>query len=220
MKQKLLLTSQGLPKELKSVFLNCLTKPLPEIKVSYITTAAYGEAKIRPEWLEIYKNQLREYGINRIDELDIKNKNQDVLEQILSDKDIIFVNGGNTFYLLYWIRYSGFDKLIPTLLSRGKLYVGISAGSYICCPTIEQSNWKHADKNKIGLTDLTALNLVPFLISAHFEEKYRTVIEKAAKSCKYPIIALNDTQAILVEDSKYKLVGTGSKEFFNGFKDV
>lgn len=105
------------------------------------------------------------------------------------------------------------------LTSQGLPHIGISAGSYICCPTIEQSTWKHADRNKIGLKDLTALNLVPFLITAHFEEKHRLIIEKMAKTTDYPIVALNDTQAILVDRGKYKLVGDDDKEFFNRFKE-
>jgi len=216
--KKLLLTSQGVQPELKDVFLRLLDKPVDQIKVTFVVTAAYGEEP-NPKWLEDYREQLRDCGINNIKDLDVAGKNQTELEKIISDKDIIFVNGGNTFYLLKSVRDSGFDKVIKDHINKGKLYLGISAGSYIACPTIEQSNWKHADKNKVGLTDLSALNLVSFLISAHFEEKYRPVIEQAAKSCQYPIIALNDTQAILVVDDKYKLVGKGNQEFFNGFKE-
>jgi dipeptidase E len=217
---KLLLTSQGIPSELKDTFLSLLSKPPMEIRVSFITTAALSEGEIKPEWLEYYKKQLNGYGINQIEELDIRNKNELELQHIIEDKDIIFVNGGNTFFLLYWVRKTGFDKVILKHVNRGKLYIGISAGSYIACPTIEQSYWKNADKNKIGLKNLTALNLVPFLITAHFEEKYRQIIENAAKTAKYPIIALNDTQAIMVTDNKWRVVGRGNKEYFNGFKVI
>jgi len=218
MKKKLLLTSQGLPAELKDVFLSLLVKPPSETKVSFIITAAYGE-ETQPKWLEIYRQQLRTYGINQIEDLDIKNKNQTELEKIIANKDIIFVNGGNTFYLLKWVKKTGFDKIIKDHVESGKLYIGISAGSYIACPTIEQSNWKHQDRNKVGITDFTALNLVPFIITAHYEEKYRSVIENAAKSTRYPIVALNDKQAMLVEDNNYKLVGEKHKLFFNGFEE-
>lgn len=159
------------------------------------------------------------YGIRDIEDLDFRGKTQRELEHSLEDRDIIFVNGGNTLYLLHWIRKSGFDKIIRSLLNEGKLYVGVSAGSYVACPTIEAAGWKHRDKNNIGLKDLRALNLVPFLITAHFEEKYRPVIEQAAKGTKYPIVALYDTQAALAEDGSCKIVGPGRKEFFNGFAE-
>ena len=76
------------------------------------------------------------------------------------------------------------------------------------------------DISYIGLKDLTALNLVPFLITAHFEEKYRLIVEKAAKRTDYPIVALYEGQAVLVIDNKTKVVGKSKKEFFNGFKET
>ena len=128
---KLLLTSQGLPSKLKETFVSLLHKPTSEIKLSFITTAAYGDYK-NPKWLNVYRKQLNNYGIQQIEDLDLKDKNQKELETILKDKDIIFVNGGNSFYLLYWVRKSGFDKLLPQFLNQGTLYIGVSAGSYIC----------------------------------------------------------------------------------------
>lgn len=218
--KKLLLTSQGLPLELKEVFLSFLPKPPKETSVAFITTAAYGECK-NLTWLNVYRKQLRMYGIKDIEDLDLREKTKKELENILENKDIIFVNGGNTFYLLYWVRKSGFDKILSRLLEQGKIYIGISAGSYLICPSIEHGLWKQKfkDRNKIGLKDFSGLNLIPFLIIAHFEDKYRPHIKKEAKTTKYPIVALNDTQAILVEEKKYKLVGKGKKAFFNGFKE-
>ena len=218
MQKRLLLTSQGIQPELKEVFLSCLHKTHYRNRVSFITTAAYGDDE-NPNWLDRYKKQLQECGIKTIEELDLKDKTQKEVSDELSEKDIIFVNGGNVFYLLYWARKSGFDKILPSFLQEDKLYVGVSAGSYIACPTIESATWKQGGRNKIGLTDLTGLNLVPFLITAHFEEKYRFVIENATKNTSYPIIALYDTQAILVEDDMYRVVGKGRKEFFNGFAE-
>lgn len=216
--KKLLLTSQGLQPELKEVFLSLLNKPAYEVSVSFITTAAYGDSD-NPKWLEIYRNQLRDVGITKIEDLDLKNKSQQELEKILAKKDIVFVNGGNAFYLLYYIKQSGFDKLLPKLLDQGKLYLGISAGSYVVCPVIEQTMWKFHHKNIVGLKDFTGMNLVPFIITAHFEEKNRTTIQKNAKLTKYPLVAINDKQAILVEDDKYKLIGSNEREFFSGFRE-
>lgn len=218
MKQKLLLTSQGVPDELSDAFLSMLTKLPQKNNVSFVTTAAYGE-KESPKWLELYRKQLQRYGIRNVEDLDFRYKTKKELHDELSDKDIIFVNGGNAFYLLHWARKSGFDKLLPNFLEEGKRYVGVSAGSYIVCPTIEAATWKHPDRNKIRLKDLTGLNLVPFLITAHFDEKNRPFIEKASKNTKHPIVALYDTQAVLVDGNNYKVVGKGKKEFFNGFEE-
>ena len=215
----LLLTSAGIVPELKSYFLSLLSKKPTENKVAFVTTAAYGETK-NPVWIERDRQRLYDYGIKNIEDLDLKNKTQRGLEKILADKDIVFVNGGNTFYLLHWTRKSGFDKLITGFLKRGGLYVGVSAGSYLACPTIEAATWKHQDRNRIGVTDLTALNLVPFLITAHFEKKYRVIVDTMATRTNYPVVALNDQQAVIVQGKKVTVIGQGKKESWNGFTET
>ncbi len=214
----LLLTSNGIGPNIKNHFCSILTKKPEKNKVAFVTTAAYGETK-NPDWMEKDRQLLYSYGIKDIQDLDLKDKTQGELEKIVSNKDIIFVNGGNTFYLLHFVQKSGFGKVVQGFLNRGGLYVGVSAGSYIACPTIEVATWKHQDRNKIGLTNFTALNLVPFLITAHFDEKYRTIIDQAATGTKYPIIALSDQQAILVQGKKVQIIGDGNKESWNSFKD-
>lgn len=215
----LLLTSAGIVPEIRDYFLPILPKKKPEDnKVAFITTAAYGESK-NPTWMEKDRQSLYDCGIKHIEDLDLKDKTLKELEQILSDKNIIFVNGGNTFYLLKWVRESGFDRVLPHFLRRGGLYVGVSAGSYIACPTIEQATWKHQDRNRVGITDFTALGLVPFLITAHFEEKYLAVVDSVAKRTKYPIVALSDKQAVLVQGKRVKVIGDGKREYWNGFEE-
>ncbi len=169
--------------------------------------------------MEKDRQLLRECGIKHIEDLDLKDKTQKDLEKVLSDKNIVFVNGGNTFYLLKWAKESGFGKVLSGFLKRGGLYVGVSAGSYIACPTIEAATWKHQDRNRVGITDFTALNFVPFLITAHFEEKYRAIVDQVAKRTKYPIVALSDGQAVLVRDGKVQVVGEDKREYWNGFKE-
>ena len=215
----LLLTSAGIVPEVRESFISVLPKKKPdENRVAFVTTAAYGESK-NPVWMEKDRQLLRDCGIKHIEDVDFKDKTQKDLEKVLSDKNIIFVNGGNTFYLLKWVRESGFDKVLPNFLKRGGLYVGVSAGSYIACPSIEAATWKHQDRNRVGITDFTALNLVRFLITAHFEEKYRAVVDQAAKGTKYPIVALSDKQAVLIQDGKIKVVGESKKVCWNGFKE-
>ncbi len=218
MVQTLLLTSGGIVPEVKDYFLSLLPKKPEENKVAFVTTAAYGETK-NPAWMEKDRQLLYGCGIKHIEDLDLKDKTQVDLLRILADKDIVFVNGGNTFYLLKWVRESGFDKVLPGFLKRGGLYVGVSAGSYIACPTIEQATWEHQDRNRVGITDFTALNLVPFLITAHFEEKYGLIIVQAAKKTDYPIVALTDQQAIVVRGKKVQIIGEGKKQYWNRFKE-
>lgn len=214
---RLLLTSQGLQKEIVPTFLRLLKKPAEDNSVAFITTAAFGTGK-DTSWLEVYRKQLRDCGIKEVEDVDLREKTFSELRDLFLTKDIIFVNGGNTFFLLYWVKKSGFDRVLPLL--GNKLYVGISAGSYICCPNIELSTRLSTNKNIVGLKDLTSLHLVPFFMKVHFKETERGIIDTAAKKFKKPLVVLNDTQAILVKKNNWRLVGGGEKNFYNGFKEA
>ena len=214
---KLFLSSSGLNEFTKKYFLELVGKKSEDILVGFIPTAS--DVEERKDYVEYDLNYLKQNKISsKI--IDLKNENEQSLYEKFSDVDVIMVEGGNTFYLLDWMRKSGFDKIINKLLDEGKIYFGISASSYVACPTIEAATWKRADRNVINLKDLAGLNLVPFIISAHYnKEKYKQAVEDGAKTTKLPLVVLNDKQAIVVQDDKYKLVGDDSKIFFNGFKE-
>ncbi len=206
--QTLLLTSSG--KFITSQRgLNIFSKPLNRMKMAYISTASKGVDD--KSYLEEHKARMKELNFD-FKEIDIEGKNEQELREVLAGKEAIYVEGGNTFYLLKAVKESGFGKVIKDLISRGIIYIGSSAGSYIVCPTIEMAAWKHQDRfDRYGLKDLTALNLVPFLITAHYEPEYKEVIKRGIDNTKYPVKILTDQQAILVQDDQVKLVGEGEE---------
>ena len=212
---KLLLTSAGT--NVKDEILKILPKPPSILKLAHIITASTPE--LNKDYIIKDKQRMIDLGFD-VEDIDIEDKNEAELRILLHDKDIICVQGGNTFHLLKHVKLSGFDKVIKDFINQGKIYIGISAGSYIACPTIEQATWKHKSSGDFGVTDFTALNLVPFLIFAHFKEEVRGLVEESVKTTRYPVVALYDTQAVLVEDGKWKIVGEGKKEFFNNFVET
>lgn len=102
--------------------------------------------------------------------------------------------------------------MVKDLIEKGVIYLGVSAGSYIACPTIEMTTWKSSDDDHYGVTDLTAMNLVPFLVCVHYNrEKYREGLAESIKTSKYPVKILTDEQALLVRDREVKLIGSGEE---------
>jgi dipeptidase E len=146
-----------------------------------------------------------------VEDLDIEDRNADELRAILRGKDAVYVQGGNTFYLLKWVRESAFGEVVKELIEQGIVYIGVSAGSYIACPTIEPAIWKGVDKNTVGLTDFTALGLVPFLMFVHFEPAYAGILRKEIPGAHYSVKILTDGQAILIQGKEIKLVGRGEE---------
>lgn len=185
-----------------------MPKTPPALRMAYITTAFKVEEK--SVFADLDLKELTEMGF-RIEEIDISGKNYAQLQELLGDKDVIYVQGGNTFYLLKEAKSSGFDRVVRELLDKGVIYIEVSAGSYIACPTIEMATWKRS-KDQHDVTDFSAMNLVPFLLSVHYNrEKYREALLKGITQTKYPVRILTDDQAFLIQDGAVTLIGSGKE---------
>ncbi len=206
----LLLTSGGMP-QMKDEIIKLLQKPAYDVTVAFVNTAYKYRLKDEPDIENIDLNIMKELGFN-VEEIDIEGKNQSQLMKLFEVKDIIFVAGGNTFYLLNAMRRSGFEKVIRKLLKSGKVYIGVSAGSVVAGRTIKTVGWKNADKNIVGLKDLKGLNLVPFDLFVHYTPEWVDVIKQQIKNPKKRaknLKIITDDQAILVQGNEVDLIGDG-----------
>lgn len=184
-------------------------KPFKDMQMVYIPTAAKGATNT--DYVERRRQFFKDESYNYT-ELDLDGKNAEDLLKVLRAAEVIYVEGGNSFYLLKAVRESGFDKILPELLDAGVIYMGGSAGAYIACPTIEMAKWKHQDKyDHYHVDDLYALGLVPFLISVHYKDEYRELLTEKIKNCKLPVRILTDNQAILVQGDDVQLIGEGKE---------
>ena len=216
MAKKLLLTSSGLDNQLLvDAFLQMLPKAPNECTVAFIPTA--GNTVVDQQHIRNRLSELRSIDIHTVRILDIEGMDKSSVREQLRDSDIVFVNGGNTFRLLHWARQSGFCRVMNELLEHGVVYVGVSAGSYLACPTIEAAGWKHGDTNTEKLADLAAINAVPFLVTAHYDESKVDEVSDGAVNTTLAIVALRDGQAIQVIGDKVTFIGEGEPIAFNGF---
>jgi len=201
----LLLLSSG--KFLNNDLTEYLGKPLSDFRIAHVINASKGKGVNDLSHLDRVRAIFKQNNCY-FEDLDLDGKKEDDLRKIFSNFDAVFVNGGNTFYLLKSVRESGFDKVIKELLPKGFVYIGASAGSCLACPTIETSLWRHQEKyDHYGLTDLTGLNLVPFLISVHYMPDYHDILKEKIFKAGYPTKILTDNQAILVKDGEIRLLG-------------
>jgi len=171
-----------------------------KLAVAFIPTAA---DPYEDKWfVDEDRDKLKEKGFN-VKDVDIKGKTEQELLEELKDVDIIFVAGGNTFYLLEKSRESGFDKIVKELIQKGVIYVGSSAGATLAGPDIEPIKTLDDPSKAPSLKSFNGLNLVDFIILPHFEEKNRKeygeiIRENSEKG--YKLIILTDNQAVVVED--------------------
>ena len=204
--RKIFLTSTGLTDpELADDFLRLIAPLKPaDAKIGYVTTASDPE----PDKAYVLRERaaLDSLGFKDIVDIDLK-----VPEDLakLDDRDIIYVDGGNTYYLLKWIRQSGFDQKLKELLANDKCYVGVSAGSIVMGTSIEvAAATSHGDRNEIGLEDIRGLRQAPFMISPHFTHGEKLQLDLfARKAALRPLVAITDQQAIICEGDRYRAVG-------------
>ncbi|MDO4875467.1 MAG: Type 1 glutamine amidotransferase-like domain-containing protein [Campylobacter sp.] len=91
---------------------------------------------------------------------------EDEILSAISQCDIIYVSGGNTFYLLNELRKSRVWQAIKNAVKAGKIYIGESAGAIVAVPDTKYATLM--DKNSANMSDFTGLNLVDFCVVPHF----------------------------------------------------
>lgn len=107
-----------------------------------------------------------------LQDIDLKLLDWDNLRKVLWEQDIIFVSGGNTFYLLEKMRESWFDELLQGLLNTWKIYIGSSAGSVVIGKSIKHVETLD-DPNQSNIQNYEGLWIIPVFILPHFgKEKY------------------------------------------------
>lgn len=128
--------------------------------------------------------------------------NQPDFKEQIKVSDIIFVAGGNTFYLLQELRRSGADQLIEEHINSGKLYIGESAGSIIMAPDIDYIKGMDEPEKAPQLKSTAAFNFVDIYPLPHMDNEYmkeaaQIILEKYQD--KLPLHPLNDDEVILVK---------------------
>lgn len=144
----------------------------------------------------------------RFFDYDIADKTAEEIQQAFIDMDVVFVQGGNQFYLLKRMQECDFKAALQKFLAQGGFYFGESAGSIVCSQDLKEQVCMSGDEDVAELTDYRGLSLVNFLIKPHWnrqggkrEKYFRPVRENAEEfySITQPIICLNDNQLVYVE---------------------
>ena len=136
---KLLLTSAGfLNKEISNLFLKELSKEPNKSKVFMVTGARTKEEEY---YIQESKQELINLGFK---DIFVFNLDRKISLDEVKDCDVIYVCGGNTYYILKRFRETGLDKIVIELVNQVKIYIGVSAGSVMAGPNIEIAGWGFA----------------------------------------------------------------------------
>lgn len=173
-----------------------------------IPTAAKAEGG-NSIYIRKQRRVLEKLGLN-ICLLDISAAGSNEISAKLQNSDIIYIGGGNTFYLLQELKRSGTDKLIKKQVLLGKAYIGESAGAVVAAPCIDYIEDMDKRDAAPNLRDCSALGLVDFYPLPHmnsfpFKKASRKIAGKYSNSL--PIKAMTNNQAICVCNNEIKIIG-------------
>jgi dipeptidase E len=203
---KLFLTSSCISENLRQSFLDFVGKDPEDIRLYFIPTASDVEED--KYWTCKSMDDFSVIGIDPI-WYALKYKTRDKMEEDLSDADVIWVNGGNTFHLLDVARKTGFIDVVDNIVrNKGVIYGGTSAGSILASPTIESAGWgaEAADANVAEIVDLSSFGFVPFNSHVHYEPE-KEKAELLAHKKDSAIYAIPDGGAVEVTDGRIMIHG-------------
>ena len=170
-----------------------LCKPLSDCRVLY-----FPNEKATPEKIKNgkYEARLTALGFTR---KNIFVANYFAPEKpLVTDVDLIYVSGGNTFGTMKRIRKAGFDRVITDAVQHGVVYIGGSAGAHIVSASI--AHVASYDKDTFGLTDFSGLGLFQGILICHYSDERKADFEALEVSCPYTVRALSDEDCIIVRD--------------------
>lgn len=185
-------------------------KPQDQISVAIINEA-YAVEEGDKRWVLDNLNSVAQNFSAEIDIVDLLALDFDEVKKRLSTKDVIFVVGGNTDYLMSVFQKTGFNTLLPELL-KDKVYVGSSAGSMVIGKRISEAAYRliYGEDSRYNIKEYLSLvdfSIMPHLDSPHFPNRKETLLS-AMGNFTGKVYGLRDDSAVIVNGAEISLTGS------------
>ena len=184
-------------------------KPRNNINIAVINEAAAVEFGDHRWAIDTLKNLADNFG-GSIEIVHLMALSKDQIRDRINANDMVFVLGGSPEWLKIVFDKTGFSDMRPEIL-KNKLYVGSSAGSMIL---------GHRSSNKVqeqmyGTAEYFGvekyLDWLDLSVLPHFEitggDRSKKWATCESKSVNYPVYALSDRAAVVVDDDKISVIG-------------
>jgi dipeptidase E len=132
------------------------------------------------------------------------------LEQKLSEKDVVWLGGGHTYYLRWILKRSGADKIISKLVHGGKVYAGWSAGAIMAGPTTRFFNEMGDDSSDAPEMIHDGLFLTDMVVVPHRDHKDFEIASKKTNDllieAGYNTVLIGDNEALIINGNQYTII--------------
>ncbi|HEX3732376.1 MAG TPA: Type 1 glutamine amidotransferase-like domain-containing protein [Mycobacteriales bacterium] len=128
------------------------------------------------------------------------------VENALARADLVYVAGGNTYFLLHHMKRTQFWDAAK---NRDLMYSGASAGAIVACPDIAYIGNLDDRGAAPDLADTVGAGLLDFRIMPHMnDERARPTIDRILSqwAADTPLIKLTDDEAVVFEGSAWRVV--------------
>ncbi len=142
-----------------------LDEPLDGKQVAFIPTASIPEKT--KFFVDGDRKALEKLGL-LVETLEISTASPDRISKTLEESDLVFVTGGNSFFLLQEMRRTKAGDAILEMIKDGKPYIGSSAGSILLAPDIRYIARMDSPKKAPELKDSAGLGAIDFYPLPHF----------------------------------------------------
>ena len=162
------------------------------LKIGFLPTASKDNQKKIELFYKRFENNYSE-----LSHFSLCSKTEGFKEWLLN-KDIIYVGGGNTFYMLEIWEKNNLIKIFKEAYNKGIILSGVSAGA-VCW-----FDWILSDSKGSGFKTLRGINLISGSCTPHSSENNRiNQFQKNIKNSTLPEgIAIDDGVAVLFIDGK------------------
>ena len=187
-----------------------LPKNVSQEEVVLIPSAAYAQGEGNYNW--VYPQDIHPFKQIKSDYtlLDITNHtNKEELKEMFKKVKVLIITGGDTFYLLRFIKQSGLDDIIKQKLREEEDFVLFSGcSSMIFSDDIEFSTPFDSPK-KGELESFEGLNIIPFRFLPHLNHPHLAgvahyILEN--NTSQNWIVGVLDEQCIVISDNVYEVI--------------
>lgn len=207
---RLFLSSDSVLPGTREAFLDLVGMSKEDIKIALIENAADNYPPDNRAWVEESRANLEKCAAE-VQKVDLRDySDADKLKETLRNYNVIWLGGGNTYYLRWLAKKSGLDRIVYDLVNDGMVYGGESAGAIIAGPTLDAFQ-KADNPNEAPEILLDGFNLTDIVAVPHSDyPKYALIMKEAAQQVErlgLKAVRINETQAIVINDSEIKIAG-------------